>query len=119
MTSINIQNTIKKVLSCPSPRGWHTSILLTISKNPDIRSGQGIILFGGLRLKNNICPQPFLNGSMKTDRKAFEIEYLNDVCIYDIDNLSWHRFTPDSLVPWPTARYGMLYVCNTYLYVLL
>lgn len=44
-----------------------------------------VVLLINLCFRQNVIPQPF-----HAIPSAQEVEYLSDVLIYDIDNLSWH-----------------------------
>jgi hypothetical protein len=77
-------------LSLPSERGWHSLE----------RVGKYMVLFGGVRFRNNISPKPF-----STPVHIDDIEYLNDVYLYDVVNLAWHILNPKSNVL-PCGRYG-------------
>lgn len=97
------------VLSAPCPRGWHTTVNMTLKSSFDSRSGQIIIIFGGYRLTNDKAPQPFATEYTNMVLNN-EFEFLNDVCIFDVDVQSWHRFIiPEhslKKIIWPQARYG-------------
>ena len=76
-------------LSTPTARGWHTMISL----------GKYIVAFGGFRYRKRLVPQPFTSAT-----KHNEVEYLNDIFVYDTENLSWHNPIPED--PCPIGRYG-------------
>ncbi len=82
---------IQYSLATPPARGWHTSVYF--------EKHNVIVIFGGFRYKNKEVPQPF--GEAPTQR---EVEYLNDLFIYDLMGRSWHtvKFHPDG----PGGRYG-------------
>ena len=66
-------------LSTPPPRGWHSLVHI----------GRFLLLFGGFCYRGSEVPQPF-QGATKHD----EVEYLNDLYLYDRDNLSWYDPPP-------------------------
>ena len=63
-------------VSTPTPRGWHTVVSL----------GKYLVLFGGFRYKKKKIPQPFASATKHED-----VEYLNDLYVYDTEHLSWHN----------------------------
>ena len=73
-------------LFTPSERGWHTCIEL----NQIV-----FIVFGGLKYKNNAVPNPFHD-----NLSIHDVEYLNDVRVYDMENRSWHGV--------PLSKSGMI-----------
>ena len=82
---------IQYSLATPSSRGWHSSVYF--------EKHNVIIVFGGFRYKKKKIPQPF--GEAPT---SGDIEYLNDLHVYDLLGKSWHtvKFHPDG----PGGRYG-------------
>lgn len=68
-------------ISLPTPRGWHS---LTIV-------GRYIVLFGGLSVGRSGVPLPFASQSSDTE----QVEFHNDMYLYDIENSSWHRIFPN------------------------
>jgi hypothetical protein len=83
-------------LSLPTERGWHSIT----------RVGKYTLLFGGVRFKNHRSPEPFGSVIPPTD-----VEYLNDLFIYDSENVSWHKVnilesTAGEGINWPCGRYG-------------
>ena len=63
-------------LWAPDERGWHTSVDC---------DNKYLIVFGGFRYRKTGVPAPF-----KSLPNPNEIEVLNDLRIYDIENVSWH-----------------------------
>jgi hypothetical protein len=83
-------------LSLPTERGWHSITQV----------GKYTLLFGGVRFKNHRSPEPFGSVIPPTD-----VEYLNDLFIYDSENVSWHKVnilesTAGEGINWPCGRYG-------------
>eukprot|EP01038_Epipyxis_sp_PR26KG_P009542 gene9542-12852_t len=69
-------------LFAPSERGWHSCV--------DINH-KFLFVFGGFSYRHNKIPQPFQHVP-----DSNEIQYLSDIRIYDIENLSWHAVKPPS-----------------------
>ena len=78
-------------LATPSSRGWHSSVYFD--------QHNVVVIFGGFRYKNKAVPQPFGEAPTKKD-----VEYLNDLYIYNCIGRSWHsvKFHPEG----PGGRYG-------------
>lgn len=79
-------------ISLPSERGWHSCVLMR---------QKFLVVFGGLRYRKIEVPQPF---TMIT--KQEDIEYLSDICIFDIEGISWHHLTMATNMTNPEGRYG-------------
>lgn len=82
-------------LHVPSERGWHTSV--------DMDASKLTIVYGGFRYKKKEIPQPFA-ANVRPD----EVDFLNDLFVYDRYNSSWHRpkSNDDKGAVKPLGRYG-------------
>ena len=94
------------VLSAPTTRGWHSSVTVNIKHGVHEIVSPVVVIFGGFRLLSGAAPQPFIAG-LSTDLNATS-EYLNDVCMYDIHDCSWHRPQKMDSQDWPAPRYGKI-----------
>lgn len=78
-------------LATPHPRGWHSAVYF--------EKHNFIVVFGGFRYKKGVVPQPF-----DAVVKERDVEFLNDICVYDLVGKSWHagKVHPQG----PGGRYG-------------
>jgi hypothetical protein len=95
-------------LWAPDERGWHSVVDC---------DNKYLVVFGGFRYRKTGVPAPF-----KSLPSPDEIEVLNDLRIYDIENVSWHAVldipvkkrsgaqhdstNPNSESPLPPPRFG-------------
>lgn len=72
-------------LSTPIERGWHSCTLMG--------EGKLLVVFGGYRYKKRHTPKAFGLHDESSDSLHGSAQYLNDVHIFDSDNMSWHAPT--------------------------